>query len=153
MEVRSFEAIVRALNEAQVQYLVVGGLAVNAHGYERFTKDVDLVIGLERENILRGLKALIAIGYQPRIPVLPEQFADPVLREQWRRDKQMVVLQLWSDVHRRTPIDVFTYEPFDFAKELSRAKRLAVCGDHLALRLQADRGNHRPVQTCLETKK
>ena len=23
----------------------------------------------------------------------------------------------------------------------------------LALRLQADRGNHRPVQTCLETKK
>ena len=35
MEVRSIEAIVAALNEARVENLVVGGLAVNAHGYER----------------------------------------------------------------------------------------------------------------------
>lgn len=35
MEVTSVEAIVRALNEAQVRYLIVGGLAVNARGYER----------------------------------------------------------------------------------------------------------------------
>jgi predicted nucleotidyltransferase len=47
MEIRSIEAIVRALNDEVVQYIVVGGLAVNAHGYERFTQDVDLVIGLE----------------------------------------------------------------------------------------------------------
>ena len=57
MEVRSVEAIVKALNDAKVQYLIVGGLAVNAHGYERFTNDVDLVIGLERDNISRGLRA------------------------------------------------------------------------------------------------
>jgi len=46
MEVRSVEAIVRALNTAEVEYLIVGGLAVNVHGYERLTQDVDLVIGL-----------------------------------------------------------------------------------------------------------
>ena len=105
-----------------MKYLVVGGLAVVAHGYERLTRDVDLVIGLERENIIRGLRALMAIGYQLKIPVTPEQFADPALREEWRRDKNMVVLQLWSDVHRRTPMDVFVYEPFDFDKEFARAK-------------------------------
>jgi hypothetical protein len=32
MEVRSVEGIVRALNTARVEYLIVGGLAVNAHG-------------------------------------------------------------------------------------------------------------------------
>jgi hypothetical protein len=37
MEVRSFEAIVRALHAAHVDYLVVGGLAVIAHGYERLS--------------------------------------------------------------------------------------------------------------------
>jgi len=132
MEVRSVETIVRALNAAQVQYLIVGGLAVNAHGYERFTKDVDLVIGLERENIIRGLRALMGAGYNLRIPVTPEQFADPALREEWRRDKNMVVLQLWSDLHRRTPIDVFVYEPFDFAREQARALHLPVAGDELA---------------------
>ncbi len=62
MEARSVEAIVHALNDAKVQYLIVGGLAVNAHGYERFTKDIDLVIGLEAENITRGLQTLLRIG-------------------------------------------------------------------------------------------
>jgi hypothetical protein len=52
MEVRSVEAIVRALNDAKVQYLIVDGLAVNAHGYERLTVDLDLVIGLSRDNII-----------------------------------------------------------------------------------------------------
>jgi len=132
MEVRSIEAIVSALNAASAQYLIVGGLAVNAHGYERFTKDVDLVIGLEQENIIRGLRALMNIGYNLRIPVTPEQFADPALREEWRREKNMVVLQLWSDVHQRTPIDVFVYEPFDFKQELARALRMPVAGGELA---------------------
>jgi hypothetical protein len=132
MEVRSIETIIKALNEAGVKYLIVGGVAVVAHGYERFTRDLDLVIGLERENILCGLRALMAIGYSMRIPVTPEQFADPALREQWRREKNMVVLQLWSDVHRRTPIDVFVYEPFDFAKEMARALRVPVFGTELA---------------------
>jgi len=101
MEVRSIETIVKALKRAKAQYLIGGGVAVVAHGYERFTKGLDLVIGLERKNILRGLRALLAIGYQMRIPVTREQFADPVLRESWRREKNMVVLQLWSDAHRR----------------------------------------------------
>lgn len=58
MEVRSVEAIARVLSEENVQYLVVGGLAVNAYGYMRLTVDIDLVIGLQRENIIRGLTAL-----------------------------------------------------------------------------------------------
>ena len=39
MEVRSIEAIIAALDSAKVEYLIVGGLAVNAHGYERLTRD------------------------------------------------------------------------------------------------------------------
>ena len=51
------------------------------------------------------------------IPVTPEQFADASNRETWRKEKDMTVLRLWSDLHRRTPIDVFVYEPFNFAEE------------------------------------
>lgn len=121
MEVRSVEEIVRSLNAADVQYLIVGGLAVNAHGYERLTRDLDLVIGLETENIVRGLHTLMNIGYQLAIPVTPEEVADPHRREEWRREKKMVVLKLWSDAHRRTPVDIFIYEPFDFGSELAAA--------------------------------
>lgn len=132
MEVRSIEALVKVLNGVQVNYLIVGGLAVNAHGFARLTMDVDLVIGLEPANIIRGLHAIQSIGYVPSIPVSPEQFADPETREAWRRDKNMLVLKLWSEVHHRTPVDVFVYEPFDFSQEIARAKWEYVTPDEKA---------------------
>ena len=89
---------------------------------------MDLVIGLETENIIRGLRALMDIGYQMSIPVSPEDFANQEMRESWRREKNMIVLKLWSDLHRRTPIDVFVYEPFDFAREYQSAKCEEVVG-------------------------
>jgi len=121
MEVRSVEAVVRALNEAGVRYLIVGGVAVNAHGYERMTIDLDLVIQLNRPNIEAAWGALVGIGYIVKIPVSAAEFSNVTLREAWQREKGMLVLQFWSDIHRRTPIDIFVREPFDFEKEYSDA--------------------------------
>ncbi len=126
MEVRSVEAIVGALNGAGVRYLIVGGLAVNAHGYARLTRDVDLVLKLEAGNCTRGLRALMDIGYQLAIPEDPESFSDPAKREYWRREKNMIVLKLWSDEHRRTPIDIFVYEPFLFDEEYERSSSMEI---------------------------
>lgn len=129
MEVRSIEAIIGALNSANVRYLIVEGLAVNAYGYERLTRDVDLVIGLEPENIIRGLRTLQGIGYRMSIPISPEQFAEPERRDTWRKAKGMVVLRLWSDLHKRTPIDLFVYEPFGFDQEYRAARWEPVTGE------------------------
>ena len=114
----------RALNDAGVDYLVVGGLAVNLHGFVRLTRGVDLVIRLTPENAAKGLHALLNIGYQMQIPEKPEAFADPAVRERWRQEKNMIVFKLWSDEHRRTPVDIFVYEPFSFGVELLRAARV-----------------------------
>jgi hypothetical protein len=121
MEVRSIKLVVETLNAAGVRYLIVGGLAVNAHGYFRATNDLDLVVALEPRNIESALLVLGKIGYRPKIPVTAAQFADRALRESWIRDKNMVVLQLWSDDHRRTPVDIFVQEPFPFSEEATRA--------------------------------
>ena len=126
MEVHSVEAIITALNHAGIEYLIVGGLAVNAHGFVRLTRDVDIVIRLTPENASKGLHALLGIGYQMSIPERPEAFADAPTRERWRAEKQMVVLKLWSDEHRRTPIDIFVYEPFSFIEELARCVHLEI---------------------------
>jgi hypothetical protein len=161
MEVRSIEAIVKALNEAEVKYLIVGGLAVAAHGYARLTMDVDLVIGLERDNILRGLYTLKSAGWQIVIPVTPDDFADPKLRQSWRTEKNLVALKLWSDVHQRTPIDVFVYEPFDFEKEFARAKWEVIAGEIPApvvsyetlLAMKKDAGREKDLLDIAELKK
>jgi hypothetical protein len=121
MEARSIKLVIETLNQAGIRYIVVGGLAVNAHGYFRVTNDLDLVVSLEPANIIAALHALDCIGFRPKIPVTPEQFADQALRESWVRDKNMVVFQLWSDDHLRTPIDIFVMEPFPFPEEAARA--------------------------------
>jgi|SRR5690242_422409 len=126
MELHSVEILVKTLNDAKVQYLIVGGLAVNAHGFARFTRDVDLVLGLEPDNALRGLQALLNAGWQLAVPINPADFADAAARERWRRDKNMIVLKLWSDQHQRTPVDIFIYEPFDFAPEWARAEQFEI---------------------------
>lgn len=121
MKISSFQAIVEALNEAGVKYLVVGGMAVIAHGYLRLTHDVDIVVRLSPEDIHKAFQALASIDYLPAVPVTAEQFSDPAIRESWRRDKEMLVLKMWSDHHRETPLDIFVYEPFDFEVEYRQA--------------------------------
>jgi len=54
MKLTSFTVIVAALKEAGVRYLVAGGLAVNAHGHLRFTKDPDVVVQLVPESRFRS---------------------------------------------------------------------------------------------------
>ena len=132
MEVRSVEAIVSALNKAEAKYLIVDGLAVNAHGFVRLTRDVDIVLQLDPANVSRGLSALFNIGYQMSIPARPEDFANPETREDWRQSKGMITLKLWSDEHQRTPIDIFDYEPFDFTREFAAAMTVEVCPGLLA---------------------
>src|SRR5437867_7796374 len=129
MEVRSVEAIVRALNAAEVEYLIVDGLAVNAHGFVRLTRDVDLVLQFDPGNVSKGLNALLDIGYQMSIPTNPEDFAKPEMREDWRHEKGMITLKLWSDEHQRTPVDIFVYKPFDFDKEYAIRTELKVNPD------------------------
>lgn len=121
MRLKSFEAIIRALNGAGVRYLIAGGLAVNAHGYLRFTKDIDLVLQLEEGNVRHAMKALQELGYKPTLPVSATDFADRDIRNHWVRDKGMTVFQLWSDRHRETAIDLFVEEPFAFDEEYASA--------------------------------
>jgi hypothetical protein len=111
--VTQFDTIFAVLQTTGVRYVVVGGVAVNLHGYQRFTKDIDLVIELVPDRALKALQALEAIGYKPNIPVKLADFADPMIREAWIRDKGMMVFQMYSD-QTRMSIDIFVQYPLDF---------------------------------------
>lgn len=121
MKVASVVALVRALNEAGVPFVVVGGLAVNAHGYGRVTQDIDLVVRLTPPHIRATFRALGSLGYQPRVPVTADGMADPDQRARWIAEKGMTVLNFHSDAHRETPVDLFVAEPFVFDTEHERA--------------------------------
>src|SRR5437773_11603724 len=92
----SAKAVFTALDKRRVSYLVAGGIAVNAYGYLRFTKDIGFVIELSPENILEAFAALNTLGYRPNVPVTAEQFAAASNRRRWIKEKEMKVLQFWS---------------------------------------------------------
>lgn len=124
MKITSLRAILHALNHNNIKYLIAGGVAVNIHGYQRMTQDLDLVIQLVPKNIINALTALEDLGYTPAIPVTKTQFSDLKIREQWIQSKHMEVLSLISDLHPETTLDIFVTEPFDFNSEYRDSEKI-----------------------------
>ena len=59
--------VVASLNAAGVDYVVVGGVAVNLHGLIRATEDLDVFIRPDPENVERLKSALRAVWDDPSI--------------------------------------------------------------------------------------
>ena len=53
------------LAEAEVEYMLVGGYAVMAHGYLRATQDLDVWVRASPDNAARVLEAMEAFGMPP----------------------------------------------------------------------------------------
>lgn len=124
MQKASVQAIFRGLNEAAVRYLVAGGLAVVAHGYARFTADVDLMLDLNPQNVERALAVLSSLGYRPRAPVAISEFADPSARAGWKTSKGLIAFSLHSPQHPKTEVDLFIENPLEFESAYRSGLRL-----------------------------
>lgn len=57
------KALVGALVEGGVEFIVIGGIAVNAHGHLRRTDDVDIVPAPDRENLARLASVVKDLDY------------------------------------------------------------------------------------------
>lgn len=66
-EFERFLDIVRALEEEQVEYVIIGGAALNVLGLVRATEDVDLFIRPSSDNVDRLKRALRKVWDDPEI--------------------------------------------------------------------------------------
>jgi predicted nucleotidyltransferase len=64
-------ALLVALVDAHVRFVVIGGHAVAAHGYERATRDVDIVFATDHENCVRFAELLSRVDADVRMSDLP----------------------------------------------------------------------------------
>ena len=116
-----YEAIFGGLNQARVDFVVVGGLAVNFHGIPRMTYDIDLMIQLEPVNISRLIERLAGWGYRAKAPVDPRALADAAERGRWVREKNMRAFSFWSDRHPVAEIDILLESPVSYKEVRQRA--------------------------------
>jgi len=116
-----YKTIFRELNESGTDYLVVGGLAVNFHGIPRMTYDIDLMILLEPDNILKMVGKITEWGYRPKIPVNPQALADHTIRDLWIKEKGMKALNFYSETLPIGEIDILIDSPIPYHELKSRA--------------------------------
>lgn len=75
--VQDFEDILELLAAHRVRYLIVGGLAFIFHAKPRYTKDMDLWIGPDKDNVEQANRALAEFG-SPEL--LDEANSDEILQ-------------------------------------------------------------------------
>ena len=87
-----YEEVFRVFNRAKVDYAVCGGLAVVLYGYTRLTADLDLVVGLEKENLMKLYDTLIRLNYRIRIPIKRDDFIQKDKLSKFAEEKNMKVV-------------------------------------------------------------
>ena len=103
------------LFEHNIQYLIVGGLAVNLYGVPRVTQDIDIIIAFETSNLLRLRNVLKELGYVPRLPgVNPEDLADAEKREDWINNRNLKAFSFYHAKDFYKAVDIVLVHPLDF---------------------------------------
>ena len=86
--------LLQSLSDEQIEYVLVGGLAVQLHGFLRTTFDIDLVLAMNNENLGRFIAVAKRYALVPAIPVPIESLANPSQIDQWHREKGMLAFSL-----------------------------------------------------------
>lgn len=68
--------LVHSLNEHDVDYLLIGGYALAAHGYQRATTDIDLLVSATAESGQRVKDALMVLPDRAAKDIKPEWFVE-----------------------------------------------------------------------------
>jgi hypothetical protein len=78
-----FRGLIRTLSDANVEFIVVGGVAATGHGSARFTSDLDVVYRRTPSNISRLVSGLAPLNPYLRgaPPGLPFQWGDETLKK------------------------------------------------------------------------
>ena len=126
-----FQRIFKELNKLKIDYLVIGGLAVNFHGVPRMTYDIDIMLLLRPENIKRLIDKLTGWGYRPKVPVNPMELADEAKRNLWIEEKRMKAMNFYSEKSAIGEIDIVFDSPIPYDELKSRAVMIELYGEKI----------------------
>ena len=68
----TLKRIAQQLDDHGIDYAVIGAVALNQHGYRRFTEDIDIL--LTKEALERFHQELVGLGYRPAFEGSRKQF-------------------------------------------------------------------------------
>jgi len=82
-EAADFRSTIRLLTEREVQFVIIGGLAIAAHGSAYVTADLDICYNRAGDNIHRLSNALTPI--HPTLRGAPKDYPSDLIRPRFRQ--------------------------------------------------------------------
>ena len=112
--------IFKTLNENSIEYIVVGGLALNLHGIPRMTYDIDLLVNFEGDSMPKMLSILQEWGFLPRIPDPITDVLDNDKRQEWIEHKNLIAFTLYNDHFDIREIDIIISSPVSYSEAIQK---------------------------------
>ena len=120
--------LLQALSDDNVQYVLVGGLAVQLHGFMRATFDIDLVLAMDDGNLARFIDVAKRFGLKPGSPVPIDSLRNAAQIAQWRREKGMLAFSLREPQAAGSVVDVLVRPEISFETLMANAVKGALFG-------------------------
>jgi hypothetical protein len=152
--------LLAALNGADVDYVLVGGLAVTLHGYQRLTMDVDVVLAMNDGNLAKFVECAKAANLRPLLPISIDSLRDAAQIDQWHVEKGMLAFALRGPDMMATVIDVLVRPvvPFEELKRNAITKHIGPLSINVAsiddlIRMKTGTGRSKDVLDIEELRK
>ena len=108
--------LVNSLKREKVNYMVVGGYAVNFHGYSRNTVDIDLIIKFTLSNLKKVEKILNELGMISRLPI--DAVSLFKFREEYIKNRDLIAWNFYNESNPTDQVDILiTHDVGDFKAE------------------------------------
>ena len=121
-----YEEIFRSLSEKDVKYIVVGGIAFNLLGGSRNTADLDILLAMDDNNLLKFITAMKSQGYMVKQPVDPLDFAREEIRKVWIEKKNMKAFNFYKGNQSFEEVDVIIDSSVLYEEAISRARIIRI---------------------------
>ncbi len=130
---KSVPLILQALRDEGVAFVLVGGFAVQLHGFVRSTLDIDLVVAMDEANLRRVVVVGKRFGLAPVIPAPIDALADVAQLDRWYREKGMLAFALREPGIAGTVIDVLVHPEVPYAELAAQAVPMSLFGKTVAV--------------------
>jgi len=120
-----YEDILVAFHKQKVKYIIVGGVAINLHGFIRNTADMDILVEMSDENLRKIVSILKKKGYHVKQPVDPIGIADKRIRHDWIHNKNMKAFNFYKEDELKE-VDIIIESPVSYQEAKKNALELKI---------------------------
>lgn len=121
-----YEDVFEEFQKKNIKYIIVGGIAANLLGLVRATADLDILIDIEEDNLVKADSTLRSLGYKIKQPIDIKKLGKISLAVLIKK-KNLKALNYYK-IGELKEVDIIVDSPVSFEQAKRKAKKIIVNG-------------------------